>query len=120
MKVLPFYKDLILQYACDCEENKGNAETLKMLKAQLVEKINLLRDRFPELLFVNYESMIDEESANNVFENIKERVKERYSISLLPDTLRLDDNIVGEQIETPGFIEMERGGYLLFAMTLKS
>ena len=110
MKVLPFYKDLILQYACDCEENKGNAERLEELKAQLVENINLLRDRFPELLFVNYDSALDEETANNIFGNIKDRVKEKYSISLFPDTLRLDDNLAGEQIETPGFIEMERGG----------
>lgn len=112
MKVLPFYKDLVLQYAADVTESKGNADAIRKLKEQFIQNINELRNRYPELLFVNYDNALNEEDASRIFDNIKEHVKDKYSISLLPNTLRIDDNVNGDVIETPGFIEIEKGGYI--------
>lgn len=112
MKVLPFYKDLVLQYATDVAENQGNADVISKLKEQFVQDIKDLRDRYPELLYVNYITALDDEKASRLFDKIKERVKDKYSISLLPDTLRIDDNVNGDQIETPCFIKIENGGYI--------
>lgn len=112
MKILPFYKDLILQYATNLAEVKGNSGAKNKLKEQFVKDVEILRDRYPELLFVNYNSILDDETTSSIFDNIKERVKVKHSISLIPDTLRIDDNINGDTIETPGFIKIENGGYI--------
>ena len=112
MKVLPFYKDLVLKYAADMAENQGKNDAISKLKEQFVQDIKDLRDRYPELLFVNYNTAFDDGTASRLFDNIKERVKDKYSITLFPDSIRIDDNVNGDHIDTPCFIKIENGGYI--------
>ena len=113
MIVLSFFKDIILDYAINVMTCKDDETAKNNLKSQLIRNLNELRDCYPELLFVNYNTEIDKELANQMFRGIKERVKEKFSISLLPDTLFIEDNIKGDCIQTPTFITLQDGGCLL-------
>lgn len=112
MKVLPFYKDIILHYAEKVNTNKGDENVIEELDKKLIKDVNELRDRFPQLLFVNYDSKIDEQTADNLFMSIKEIVKGKYSIKYVPDTMFVVDEVCGKRIETPGILQIEDEGYI--------
>ena len=66
MKVLSYVKDLLLDYANKKAELKSNGESkdkYEALDKELISNMMVLRDRFPEYLFVNYDKNITEEQA---------------------------------------------------------
>ena len=104
MEVLSYVKDLLLYYANKKAELKTNSESkdkYEALDKELVSNMLVLRDRFPEYLFVNYDKNITEEEAKEVFKRIKANVSNRYSIPYLPKPQFMPIDIDGTKMEIP-------------------
>lgn len=110
MKILSSVRDLVLNYAYNVAKNKG--ENKLEFQEQVLSGLKNLRDRYPELLFVNYDNSISDEESKDVFLSIKSKVKDRYRISYIPSSLSFVEVIGGQRVEIPGLINLEDGGYL--------
>ena len=110
MKVLSSVRDLVLNYAYNVAKNKG--ENKLEFQEQVLSGLKNLRDRYPELLFVNYDNSISDDESKDVFLSIKSKVKDRYRISYFPSSLSFVEVIGGQRVEIPGLINLEDGGYL--------
>ena len=110
MKILSSVRDLVLNYAYNVAKNKGENEL--EFQEQVLSGLKNLRDRYPELLFVNYDNSISDDESKDVFLSIKSKVKDRYRISYIPSSLSFVEVIGGQRVEVPGLINLEDGGYL--------
>ena len=110
MKILSSVRDLVLNYAYNVAKNKG--ENKLEFQEQVLSGLKNLRDRYPELLFVNYDNSISDDESKDVFLSIKSKVKDRYRISYIPSSLSFVEVIGGQRVEVPGLINLEDGGYL--------
>lgn len=111
MKIMSSVKDLVLNYAFNMAKNK-NEDVDMSFQDQLLSGIEILRSRYPELLFVNYAPSITDDESKEVFLSIKSKVSEHYRISFIPSVLSFVEVIGNQRIEIPGVIKMEDGGYL--------
>ena len=59
MKILSSVRDLVLNYAYNVAKNKGENEL--EFQEQVLSGLKNLRDRYPELLFVNYDNSISDD-----------------------------------------------------------
>lgn len=110
MEILSSVRDLVLNYAYNVAKNKD--EDKSEFQEQFLSGIKILRERYPELLFVNYDKSITDEESKDVFLSIKSKVKERYQLSHFPSSLSFVEVIGEQRIEIPGLINIENGGYL--------
>ncbi len=111
MEILSYIKDMLLDYANKKAELKSNGESkdkYEALDKQFVSNMMVLRDRFPEYLFINYSKDITEEEAKEVFKKIKSKVSNCYSISYFPMPQYLPVNIDGVKMEIPGILPIEK------------
>lgn len=119
MEVLSYVKDLLLYYANKKAELKTNSESkdkYEALDKEFVSNMLVLRDRFPEYLFVNYDKNITEEEAKEVFKRIKANVSNRYSIPYLPKPQFMPIDIDGTKMEIPGLlptVQKEKGVFVI-------
>ena len=118
MEVLSFVKDLLLDYANKKAKLKSNGESkdkYEALDKEFVSNMIVLRDRFPEYLFVNYDKDITEEEAKEVFKRIKANVSNRYSIPYFPKPQYMPIDIDGTKMEIPGLlptVQKEKGVFI--------
>lgn len=124
MEVLSYVKDLLLDYANKKAELKSNGESkdkYEVIDKEFVSNMMVLRDRFPEYLFVNYDKNITEEEAKEVFKKIKANVSNRYFIPYFPKPQFMPVSIDGTKMEIPGIIanSMEDKGTLSIYYTSK-
>ena len=110
MKILSSVRDIVLNYAYNVAKNKS--ENKLEFQEQVMSGLKNLRDRYPELLFVNYDNSISDDDSKDIFLSIKSKVKDRYRISYIPSSLSFVEEIGGQRIEIPGLINLEDGGYL--------
>lgn len=110
MKIISSLRDLVLNYAYNVAKNK--AENKLEFQEQVLSGLKILRERYPELLFVNYDKSISDDESKDVFLSIKSKVKERYRLSYIPSSLSFVEMIGDQRIEIPGIINIEDGGYL--------
>ena len=110
MKIMSSVRDLVLNYAYNVAKNK--AEDKKEFQGQFLSGLKILRERYPELLFVNYNNSISDDESKGVFLSIKSKVSERYRLSYIPSSLSFVEKIGDQRIEIPGLINIEKGGYL--------
>ena len=110
MKIMSSVRDLVLNYAYNVAKNKD--ENKLEFQEQVLSGLKVLRERYPELLFVNYNNSISDNESKNVFLSIKSKVKERYRLSYIPSSLSFVEMIGDQKIEIPGLINIEKGGYL--------
>ena len=111
MEILSYVKDLLLDYANKkalLDKNDDSKEKQEALEKEFVENMMILRDRYPELLFVNYDKNISENNAREVFNKIKASVSNRYSIPYFPKPQYLPVNIDGTKMEIPGVISTKQ------------
>lgn len=119
MEVLSFVKDLLLDYANKKAKLKSNGESkdkYEALDKEFVSNMIVLRDRFPEYLFVNYDKDITEEEAKEVFKRIKANVSNRYSIPYFPKPQYMPIDIDGTKMEIPGLlptVQKEKGVFVI-------
>ena len=119
MEVLSYVKDLLLDYANKKAELKSNGESkdkCEALDKEFVSNMMVLRDRFPEYLFVNYDKNITEEEAKEAFKKIKANVLNRYSIPYFPKPQFVPVNIDGTKVEIPGLlptVQKEKGVFVI-------
>ena len=102
--------EAMLRQAFRFAKNKG--ENKLEFQEQVLSGLKNLRDRYPELLFVNYDNSISDDESKDVFLSIKSKVKDRYRISYFPSSLSFVEVIGGQRVEIPGLINLEDGGYL--------
>ena len=108
MEILDLVKDLLLDFAKKLAQSKcyGNPEKEKdIVKNDFVTKMLLLRDRYPELLFINYPSDINKEDAKSIFLSIKESVKDVYELDKLVCPQFYPCTLEGCKLEIPGTVE---------------
>ena len=109
-KTLPFVKDLIVDYAnkVNTAKSKGDVakDELGKYQNEFVSKILILRDRYPEFLFVNYDDNISKEKAAQLFDVIKKNASNRFALSWLPSLFSFSDYVGGNRIETPNIFSM--------------
>ena len=78
MEILSQVKDLLLDYANKkvlLKSKSDSKEKQEALDKNLVANMMVLRDRFPEYLYISYNQDIMEADAKEVFEKIKSRAK---------------------------------------------
>ena len=109
-KSLPFVKDLIVDYANKVNDakTKGDVskEELVKYRNEFISNILLLRDRYPEFLFVNYDEDLSKEKATQIFEVIKKNASNRFALSWLPSLFSFSDYVGGNRIEIPNIFYM--------------
>lgn len=110
MKIMSSVRDLVLNYAYNVAKNKD--ENKLEFQEQVLSGLKILRERYPELLFVNYNNSISDNESKDVFLSIKSKVNERYRLSYIPSSLSFVEMIGDQRIEIPGLINVENGGYL--------
>ena len=110
-KTLPFVKDLMIDYANKVNSAKMDGKVsegeLKVYKEEFVKKLLVVRDRYPEYLFINYDTDISEEKATQLFNVIKKNSSKRYNLSWLPSLFYFSDYIDGNRIEIPNIFDMD-------------
>ena len=103
MEMISYVKDLLLDYAYKKVFLKGysdSKEKQEALDKDFVANMMVLRNRFPEYLFINYKPDITETEAKEVFVNIKSNVTRNYLFHIpLPQyaTITID----GIKLEIP-------------------
>ena len=105
MEILTFVKDLVLDFANKMAKSKCNGGLERerdIIKNDFLSKMLLLRDKYPELLFINYPSDINEKDAKAIFYSIKESVKDVYDLDKLVCPQFYSCNIEGINLEIPG------------------
>lgn len=81
MEILSQVKDLLLDYANKkvlLKSKSDSKEKQEALDKNLVANMMVLRDRFPEYLYISYNQDIMEADAKEVFEKIKSRALKHY------------------------------------------
>lgn len=107
MEILKFVNELILDFANKTAKAKCNGcsdNEKDIIKNDFLSKMLLLRERYPELLFINYPSDLNEEEASAIFRNIKESVKDVYELDKLVCPQFYSCNIDGINFEIPGTV----------------
>lgn len=102
--------ELLLDYACKIAVAKNERKTeseLKEIDVTYNQKINSLRQKYPELLcFWDLNNMKDEAIREN-FESLKRKTKYNYSIPSLPTLNREFVDICGRKISIPLFCKID-------------
>ena len=110
-KTLPFVKDLIFDYAIKVNSAKMDGkvaeEELKAYKEEFVKKLLVVRDRYPEYLFVNFDTDISKDKVTQLFDVIKQNSSKRYSLSWLPSLFYFSDYVDGNRIEIPNIYYLD-------------
>ena len=103
MEVLSYVKDLVLDYANKkalLKRYGDSKDKQEALDNELVANMMVLRNRFPEYLFINYNQDITEADANEVFAKIQSNVTKNYLFHIpLPQYAPI--TIDGIKIEIP-------------------
>lgn len=118
MEIISYVKDLLLDYSNKKALLKNNGDSKanqEALDKELVANMMVLRDRFPEYLFINYDKNISEDDAKDVFKKIKASVSNRYSIQYFPKPQYFPVNIDGTKMEIPGVLseKQEKGIFVI-------
>lgn len=111
MEILSYVKDLLLDYANKkalLKNNGDSKEKQEALDNNLVANMMVLRDRFPEYLFINYDKNITEDDAREIFKKIKENVSKHHSLSYILCPHFFPVNIGGSKFEIPGYCTLTR------------
>ena len=82
-------------------------QQVSAFREQFLNSITSLRIQYPELLFLNYSSEMPQTAAEEIIESIKERVKGRTSIPIIPSGHFLTDTIQEDKYITPSFIQLQ-------------
>ena len=103
MEMISYVKDLLLDYAYKKVFLKGNddsKEKQEALDEDFVANMMVLRNRFPEYLFINYKPDITEAEAKEVFVNIKSKATRNY-LFYIPLPQYAPISIDGIKLEIP-------------------
>ena len=103
MEILSYVKDLLLDYAnkkVSLKSNGDSKEKQEALDKDFVANMMVLRNRFPEYLFINYKPDITEAEAKEVFVNIQSKAKRNFFFHIpLPQYAPI--SIDGIKLEIP-------------------
>lgn len=106
-ETMPELKELVMKNASFVSGKDDST-----LCDQFVSEINELRNRNPEMLFVNYDSSITAEISKNIFQTVKRNVSDKYSINCFPSSHYQKGELFGQRVEVPGFIQIKEGEYV--------
>lgn len=114
IKVIPFVKDLILDYALKIDKDKTSGEYTKEKSEEykkLFDKgLNELQLLFPEFFVSFVENKIKEERNCKLLERINSNAAKRYSLKWVPSMFDFIDYIDGRKIEIPSIYHVCSSG----------
>ena len=112
--VIPFVKDIILDYSNKVEQEKlqGKLTKEKALdyRDEFIQRLKDIRELYPELLLVNIDEKETEDSLTKLFEAIKISTASRYSLKWIPSLYNCYDYIEGAKIVIPSIYEIKTNG----------
>ena len=112
--VIPFVKDIILDYSYKVEQDKSQNKLTKEkaleYRDEFIQKLNEIRKLYPELLLVNIDEKETEDSLTKLFESIKKSTANRYSLKWIPSLYNCCDYIEGVKIVIPSIYEIKTNG----------
>ena len=118
LRVIPFVKDIILDYAYKVEQDKSQNKFTKEksieYRNEFIQRMKIVRDLHPELLLANIDENLTEEDVNRLFDAIKESTSSRYSLKWIPSLYNFSDYIDGNRIDIPSIFDISSNG--LFAI----
>lgn len=120
--VLPFVKDLMLDYYMKVEEAKKNRtltkEKSEEYRRNFVRKMMDIRELHPELFLINLDEIKTDEETLAFFDTIKKNAAKRYSLEWLPSLFYFTDYIDDSRIEIPSIYNI--GNCSIFTIKEKS
>lgn len=119
LKVLPFVKDLMLDYAYKVEADKqaGNysEEKSEEYKMKFFDGLNRIRYSHPEMFIPLYFNKIEKEEKTKLYQRIRENASHRYSLKWIPSLYTCIDYIDGNKIEIPSLYHIcSKGSFVLY------
>lgn len=110
MIFLPENKAILEAYVArlksiDVQTDEEFYAALEAHKQTMLAELKALRDERPELLLSTFSENITEAEARNAVRKIKENAQTHYCLDLLPSTDFFVDEVQGESILTPSFIQ---------------
>lgn len=80
-------------------------EEYALIRQEFIEGVLQIRDKYPEMLFLNYNKSITETEASTIFDKIASNVSAHCSVPAIPNNDYYIDKIQDEKIVTPVFME---------------
>ena len=114
LRVIPFVKDIILDYANKIEQDKTQGKLTKEksieYRNEFIQRMKVVRDLHPELLLANIGEKVTEEDVNRLFDAIKESTSSRYSLKWIPSLSNFSDYVDGNRFDIPSIYEIKSNG----------
>lgn len=124
LKVIPFVKDLLLNFAVKVESDKNlgiySKKKVENYKSEFYQELNKIRLQYPEffLHFNTTDKLISDEEDLNILERIKVNAAKRYSLKWIPSLFNFIDYIDSEKICIPSIYQIcSDGGFVLYYET---
>lgn len=117
LRVLPFVKDIILDYANKVEQYKSQGKFTEEksidYRNEFIQRMKVVRDLHPELLLANIDEKVTEEDVNRLFDAIKESASSRYSLKWIPSLYNFSDSVDGNRFDIPSIYEIKANGLFI-------
>lgn len=114
LRVIPFVKDVILDYAYKVGQDKSQGKLTKEksieYRNEFIQRMKVVRDLHPELLLANIDEKVTEEDVNRLFDAIKESTSNRYSLKWIPSLYNFSDSVDGKRFNIPSIYEIKSNG----------
>ena len=116
-KILPFVKDLLLDYSIKLEIAKAHddlsEEKANQYKDELNQKLKEVRNLHPELFLAQFEERETEEGINTLLDAIKESTAGRYSLKWIPSLYNFYDEVGKNKLSIPSLFEIKSNGLFI-------
>ena len=114
LRVIPFVKDIILDYANKVEQDKSHGKLTEEksieYRNEFIQRMKVVRDLHPELLLAYIDEKVTEEDVNRLFDAIKKSSSSRYSLKWIPSLYNFSDSVDGIRIDIPSICEIKSNG----------
>ena len=114
LRVIPFVKDIILDYANKVEQDKSQGKLTEErsieYKNEFIQRMKEVRNIFPEFLLAYMDEKLAEEDLVSIFNAIKVSAERRYSLKWIPSLFNFSDYVDGNRIDIPSLQDISSNG----------
>lgn len=80
---------------------------LKRAQDEIVKKFNKLRELLPDVMQINYDSSVNEQSIDAIIKNLRRRAEGKYVAEIIPTGEVLTDNVCEATFYTPALLNWQ-------------
>lgn len=114
LKVIPFVKDILLDYSHKIEQAKNqkslSIEKSEKYREEFIQRLRVVRDLYPELLFINLGGVVTEDDYIKFFDVIKQNSENRFRLKWIPSLFNYIDLIDNNRIIIPSIYDIKSNG----------